>query len=193
MRDAAHNTPEELVTIWLTITMEADYRNTGIFPGLRFEKAVHRSGTKALFRVPIDFACEVLEHAKERKRELGTGRGLYQAYRAFVERTEAALDDAEGIALDPGEEAVANALREAGCIKPGTWVLLESGEKAVVVQGYGLRQVRCEDGDYRSGCERIDWRQGYEVAAIGGKRIFAAAGQIVDVDGRLTHLRLVHG
>jgi hypothetical protein len=184
------------VALWISITVEADYRNRGAFPGLRMDSAEKRNGTNLIFHVPVDFARAVLEDAQARRDEIAKGRGLYQAYRALAKRLQWALDDAEGVEDDPGREDWEAAVRAVGCHPVGAQVKDSEGDSLVVCRSYAVVTVWDEDhGKFRSEKtgDRFSYRMGYVCKKPGSEEtFFMPAGDLYDQEGEITHLRLVH-
>jgi hypothetical protein len=190
---------EHLVPLWLSVTLEQDYRNLGAFPGLRIESA-KRSGTTLLFQVPIDFANEVLEHGRERMRELGGGRGLYQSYRAMVAKLSRELDEVEGVTADPGREAAEAAVAASYArLSMRDAVTNEDGRRGEVVGEFRVYHIAEEDGEYRDAQGRTGYRPGYLVKWCDEhgklpddeKHFFCSAADLYSASGEITHLRLV--
>lgn len=183
--------------LWLSISIEADYRDRGVFAALRIVTAQRRSGTRLLFRVALDVAREVLADALGRKNELGGGRGVYQAYRALVRYLAREVDEAEGVQEDPGREQWEADVRAFGCHRAGAILTNRNGDEIVVVETYGLYLVSDKSGPYRyrdeKGGGRVSYRFGYICRRAGSeKTAFWSAGDMYDDDGCITHLRLVH-
>lgn len=196
MADARRLSPggDSTVSLWISLTVEGDYRNRAAFPGLRIDSAIKRSGTTLLFRVPVDFAHEVLEDAKNRRKEIGGGRGLYQAYRALTKNLQALVDRADGVQADPGSDTWEAGIRSLGCIAVNTVVRDEDNDALVIVSPYKRYRVFSNDGEFKDNDtgKRFSYMYGYGVKKVeGGENFFQAAGQLYDADGCFTHLRLV--
>lgn len=194
MTRAAPTKENATITIWLSPTVEADYRNRGCFPGLRSDKAASRESTWAIFYVSPDFAREVLDDAQERKRELKSGRGLSQGYRSLAAKIVRELEQFDGVRPDPGKEAWEADVRSSGCHDVGARLFDANGEPLVVARAYGVHKVRSSDGEFRNeNGNRIDYRHGYVCVRPGNDDpVFYAAWELFDRDGECTHLRLVH-
>lgn len=184
---------EPLISLVLSPTLEQDYCKLGVFPGLRAE-AAKRSGTALFYRVTLDFARKVLAHAQARMKEIGTGRGLYQAYRALAAKLAQSLDDAEGVDPDPGpEQWEQEQAREFARLRPGDVVTNEDGDCGRIECGLGVYKVLDDEGQYRgNNVGRFSYRLGYLVVwrdeAVGQ---FNSPGDIYSASGETTHLRLV--
>lgn len=189
---ASDKSSEPLISLVLSPTLEQDFRNLGVFPGLRAETA-KRSGASLFFRVPQDFAREVLAHARGRMEEIGAGRGLYQAYRALAAKLAQALDDAEGVTDDPGRDAWGQEqAREFARLRPGDVVTNADGERGRVTSDFGVFKVLDDEGQYRCQAGRFNYRPGYSVMwRDGSTETFSQAGDIYSASGETTHLRLV--
>lgn len=184
------------VLLMLTPALEADYCSRAAFPGLRSDKAAKRSGTTSVFYVPIDFAREVLEDAKNRMKELGSGRGVYQSYRALAEHMRRGLDRAEGVQPDPGLDKWVEDTSAIGCIEVGTSVQDQDGDLVMITEGYRMRRCNQESGPFRdeSTGRRVAYRPGYVGVVMRDgepKKFFYAAGDLFTPSGDTTHLRLI--
>jgi hypothetical protein len=191
----AHTHAEPHITLSLSLTVEADYRNRAAFPGLRLEQAAKRVGTYLLFDIARDFAAEVLEDAENRMEELGGGRGLYQAFRALRERLADDMDKADGVLADPGLDAFKKAAASVGVHRVGTVLFDDDGREVKITGGLEIRGCRHESGAFRKSKGRFDYRPMYAgtVQKEGGVEEFLwAPGDLYDRDGGVTHLRLVH-
>lgn len=189
---ASDKSSEPLVPLPLSLTLEQDYRNLGVFPGLRAE-AAKRSGAYLLFRVNLDFAHEVLAHAQDRMKEIGTGRGLYQAYRALAAKLAQSLDDAEGVTEAPGVEAWEQEQeQEFARLRPGDVVTNADGDRGQVTSRFQVFRVVDDEGPYRNEDGRFSYRYGYSVMWRGeSEEKFSSPWQVYSPSGELTHLRLV--
>lgn len=189
---ASNKSSEPLLSLVLSPTLEQDYRKLGAFPGLRAETA-RRSGTALFFRVTPDFAREVLAHAQERKKEIGPGRGLYQAYRALAAKLAQALDDAEGVTDDPGREAwEEEQAQDFARLRPGDVVTNVHGGRGRVAGDFGVFKVLDDEGQYRGADGRFNYRPGYSVVWEDDPVAkFSQPGDIYSASGETTHLRLV--
>jgi hypothetical protein len=192
--DAQH---VELFELWLTISLDADYRARDVFPELRAEYAVRRSGTQLLFVVPIETAQAVLKDSKERMGQLKSLRGVYQSYRALAARLTDQFDESDGVSPDPGFEAISKQLQEISCHAVGTTLYDGNGDRVYLKGGYQLRRVRSSSGPFRTqDGMRCTYRPGYcgivERSDGTQDEHFFAASDLLDRDGYITHLRLVH-
>lgn len=190
------NTPHEpQITLCVSLTVEADYRSRAAFPGLRIEHAKKRVGTFLLFDVPLSFADSVLEDAENRMEEIGGGRGVYQAYRALHKRLSADLDEVDGVEPDPGREAFIKSVERIGVHPVGTVLYSDEGEQVTITHPLTIYPCSSAQGAFRRREGRFDYRPMYlgEVVRDGKKESFAwAPGALLDKDGGITHLRLVH-
>lgn len=184
---------KRVAAVWLSATVLADYADRGAFPGLRLDKPHNRAGTWALFSVPIDFAHEVLADAEQRKHELRSGRGLFQAYRSLAEKLARELDRVEGVTEAPDRLVWDAEMKAFNCHPVGTQLLDDDGEVVTIASAYSARSVQTEAGEFRSpkSGRRVSYRYGY-TAKRGEQEFFYAAGDLYDRDGAVTHLRLVH-
>ena len=192
---SANPQPADSVLLMLTPALEADYRNRAAFPGLRSDQAEKRSGTTSIFYVPIAFAREVLEDAKDRMQELGSGRGVYQAYRALAEHMKRGIDRAEGVQPDPGLEKWTEEASAVGCLQVGYTLQDQDGETVIITEGYKVRRCNQESGPFRDETgRRFAYRAGYVGVVMRGgqaKKFFYAAGELFTPSGDTTHLRLI--
>jgi hypothetical protein len=90
----------ESVVIWLTTTVERDYKQRGIFPSLRYANALGFKGAATRHFLTSDHANQLLADAVAR--EQATGGGLRNAYRAHLRSIQAAVEEA---AMRPAELA----------------------------------------------------------------------------------------
>lgn len=187
--------PADTVLLMLTPTLEAEYRNRAAFPGLRADKAAKRSGATSIFYVPAVFAREVLEDAKNRMQELGSGRGVYQAYRALAEHMKRGIDRAEGVQPDPGLDKWAEEYGSVGCLQAGYKLQDDDGETVILSEGYKVRRCNQQNGPFRDDSgRRFAYRPGYVGVVMRdgeAKKFFYAACDLFSPSGDVTHLRLV--
>jgi len=197
MAEHASIYPESAPTyrLALSLTIEADYRNRGVFPGLRIEAATKRAGTWLYFDVPVDFARSVLEDAQERYKERADmPRGRPAAYTALIRNLGVALDAAEGVTCDPGFDKWLTEQRDASVLLAvGQRVLTVDGDPVVILGEYRLRKVNDPDGPYRDndGSSRFRYQYGYTAKGEDGKVFFWTAGDLYAANGEQAHLRLV--
>lgn len=193
---AAKTANEATIEVWVTPKLEAKYRELGAFPELRAEKENHRVGTSMVFRVLRARADEVLDDARDRMREMGSSRGLFQSYHSMASKLRTAINNADGVKPDPGHTAAKARLLgpSPAAHDTGARFGIASGAVVLVVTPYDVYQVNDDHGPYRrSTGELVSYRPGYKVMNMASaKMCFVRAGELLDEDGNSTHLKLIH-
>lgn len=123
----------------ITVAIEADYRNRGVFPGLRADSADRRDGRTLYFTVPVEFARAVLEDAEARRAER-TNRWIASAYTGLLrhlrwkferlDATDEADDDAAAPATQKEQKLLEVYGRMPASFKPVAVMAVEQMGKA---------------------------------------------------------------
>lgn len=86
--------PMDAVVLWVTNTVERDYRSRGVFQAIRDGCSEDRDASSLLFFVTPEFAEEILEDAEAHRQSPNLRRGLKVAYNSHIAGIRYALDEA---------------------------------------------------------------------------------------------------
>lgn len=197
------------IEVWITPTIERDYRERNVFPELRIESAAKRirGGTTGVFFLTLGEAEAIRQDALERTKRLDLPRGLPMAYGCLLRAISPAIKAARGDREDPGREAVAAEVANASSLfHKGDRVRYcspwrndkDDGVEMVITADFAFRVVSIDEG--RPGAfitpqgRRVVYRWGYCAQRIDRSiEYFYSAGEIQTMDYKLGHLRLVKG
>lgn len=194
---------DDEVTIYITPTIERDYRRRNVFEELWSQRAdkTQPNGT-FVHTACSDFAEDVLEDAQDQRTNSDGPRGTRASYTALARQIEAQLRLLlrRHTLPDPGYGAMLNT-------PPPSPARFRVGDAAVVwspgddshhlqlveiVSEYRLRIVASESGRYlnKDGV-RVDYYHAYSAKSPGDEVYAWAPHQLRDPDQRIRHLRLV--
>lgn len=200
--NSTHTPVEPEINVWISPLIEREFKRRDVFQELRLENA-HRikSGATGVYLVSVDRARELLADAESHRYNRDQPRGLSAAYTALFKNITRALREeaCRGAEDDPGmAEVKRRRIAASACFRVGDRVLYfgddeEYGEKAVIVEGYGMYPVADDDGPYiDSHGDRLAYRYGYSIRVIGQSgSFFATAYDLTRNDRKPSHLRLV--
>ena len=196
---------EVLVPVQISPVIEREFKRRDIFPELRLENATRiQNGATGVHKVSIAVANALLADAEAMQvnnRELP--RGIPAAYSALMRNLKRTLKDEarRGLWDDPGmEEVQKRVVLSSACFDVGDSVLYflddeeEYGQEATIVDGYGMFNVKNDEGGHYVNDEgrRFDYRCGYAIKYKGSEnRFFALPHQLTRDDCKPAHLCLV--
>lgn len=190
-------TDEPMVNVWITPTVEREYRVRNVFPALRIEKAMRVMNTATgVFALTVDAASEVLADATSQCQvRRPEQKGLTTAYTSLRRTLAQQVQSAErrDTVPDPGLEEARKAVHESVArFKVGEACQDSQGKTYEIVGGYGFYRVQDDEGPYwHADGARVVYAYGYEVKAPGEEVYFVRPHRLWDADGEIKHLRLV--
>ena len=195
------------VEVWITPTIERDFKARGIFPELRAETGLAiRCGAQHLHRLTVPEAEALLQDV-EQQYESGDAqrrqRGLGVAYGSLRCALSEAVRHAKGLWDDPGLERLQKrqdaelARFEVGDYARHWCPWGESdldGQRVLITKGYGVYGcIDDDEGEFVTpDGERVTYRCGYLGMRVGSdKERFYRPCELQTIDHKPSYLRLV--